>query len=203
MNYATVEDIIASFPHPILPTVQGEPDYQTIHAILKLLQANARAIDTHLGRGALGHLVLFVSNAYYAMVAPATEVVPTLWVNPTAPGWATENTDGIAAQIGAARHNWEEAVLTYRTYTSVKQALKKQIITVFYPMYLDILNDDMVGFANITAREMLDHLFMTYGNITAVDLEKKIEQMRQAWDPQKPVESLFKQIQDCAYYSEA
>jgi hypothetical protein len=65
-------------------------------------------------------------------------------------------------------------------------------------MYLDILNDDMVGFANISAREMLDHLFMTYGNITAVDLENKFEQMRGAWDPQQPVESLFKQIQDCA-----
>jgi hypothetical protein len=27
--------------------------------------------------------------------------------------------------------------------------------------------------------------------------------MRRSWDPQQPVESLFKQIQDCAYYSEA
>jgi hypothetical protein len=27
--------------------------------------------------------------------------------------------------------------------------------------------------------------------------------MRRAWDPQQPVESLFKQIQDCANYSEA
>jgi hypothetical protein len=49
MKYATVEDVIASFPHTILPTVQGEPDYQTIHAIQKSLQANARAIDTRLG----------------------------------------------------------------------------------------------------------------------------------------------------------
>jgi hypothetical protein len=67
---------------------------------------------------------------------------------------------------------------------------------------LDILNDDMVGFANISAREMLDPLFMTYGNITAVDLENNFEQMRRAWDPQQPVESLFKQIQDCTDYSE-
>jgi hypothetical protein len=72
MKYATVEEVIASFPHPILPTVQGEPDYQTIHAIRKLLQANARAIDTHLGGGALGHLGLIFSDASYAMVAPTT-----------------------------------------------------------------------------------------------------------------------------------
>jgi hypothetical protein len=81
--------------------------------------------------------------------------------------------------------------------------LKNQIISVFEPMFLDVLNDNMVGFSNISARDMLDHLFRTYGNITAVDLEINFENMRRAWDPQHPVESLFKQIRDCADYSEA
>jgi hypothetical protein len=70
-------------------------------------------------------------------------------------------------------------------------------------MYLDILNDNMVGYVNISARDMLDHLFETYGNITAVDLEINFEHMRRVWDPQKPVETLFKQAQDCADYSKA
>jgi hypothetical protein len=60
----------------------------------------------------------------------------------------------------------------------------------------------MVGYANISARDMLDHLFETYGNITAVDLEINFEHMRRAWYPQQPVETLFKQIQDCADYYE-
>jgi hypothetical protein len=42
---------------------------------------------------------------------------------------------------------------------------------------------------------MLDHLFLTYGNIMAVDLENNFEQ--------KPVETLFNQIQDYAGFSEA
>jgi hypothetical protein len=54
-------------------------------------------------------------------------------------------------------------------------------------MYLDILNDNMVGYANISAIDMLDHLFETYGNITAVDLEINFEHMHRAWDPQQPV----------------
>jgi hypothetical protein len=70
-------------------------------------------------------------------------------------------------------------------------------------MYLDVLNNNMVGFANITAREIMDHLFMTYINITAVDLENNFEQIRRAWDPHQPVESLFKQIQYCADDTEA
>jgi hypothetical protein len=132
-----------------------------------------------------------------------TDTGPTLWISPQAPGRDPANTDGTAAQISAAHHVWEEDAQTYRTYTSVQQALKKQIISVFEPMYLDVLNDNMVGFTNISARDMLDHLFSTYGNITAVDLEINFEHIRRAWDPQQPVESLFKQIQDCADYSEA
>jgi hypothetical protein len=203
MKYSTVEAVMASFPHPILPTVQGEPDYQTIHATIKFLQANSRAIDTHLGGGTLGHLGLIISDAAYAMIAPTTNEEPPLWVTPNAPGRAPAETDGTAAQISAARHQWEEDFQTYRTCTSVQQALKTQIISVFEPMYLDILNDNMVGYSNISARGMLDHLFETYGNITTVDLKINFEIMRPAWDPQQPVENLFKQIQDCADYSEA
>jgi hypothetical protein len=158
MKYATVEDVIASFPHPVLPPVQGEPDYQTIHTIRKSLQANSRAIDTHLGGGTLGHLGLIVSDASYAMIAPETDAGPTLWISPQAPGRAPANTDGTAAQISVVRHIWEEDVQTYRTYTSVQQALKKQITSVFEPMYVDVFNDNMVGFTNISARDMLDHL---------------------------------------------
>jgi hypothetical protein len=203
MKYATIEDVMARFTHDVFPTVQGEPDYQTIHAARNFLQANSRAIDTHLGGGTLGHLGLIISDASYAMIDPTPDAGPALWTNPQAPGRASANTDGTAAQISAACHIWEDEVQTYRTCTSVQQALKKQIISVFEPMYLEILNDSMVGYANISARDMLYHLFSTYGNITAVDLEINFEHMRRAWDPQQPVESLFKQIQDCADHSEA
>jgi hypothetical protein len=63
MKYSTVEDVMASFPHQIIPTVEGEPDYQIIHATRKFLQAKSRAIDTHLGGGTLGHLGLIISDA--------------------------------------------------------------------------------------------------------------------------------------------
>jgi hypothetical protein len=184
MKYATVEDVIARFPHSVLPTAQGKPDYQTIHATRKCLQENSRAIDTHLGGGTLGHLGLIISDSSYAMITPTTDTSPTFGISPQAPGRAPSNTEGTSAQIRAAHHVWEEDVQTYRTYTSMQQALEKQIISVFEPMYLDVLNDNMVGLTNISAIDLLDHLFSTYGNITTVDLEINFEHMRRAWDPQ-------------------
>jgi hypothetical protein len=112
MKNATAEDVMASFPHPVLPTVQGDPDYQTIHATIKFLQANSRAIDTHLGGGTLVHLGLILSNASYATISPTTAAGPTLWTIPQAPGRAPANTDGTAAQLSAARRIWKEDVQT-------------------------------------------------------------------------------------------
>jgi hypothetical protein len=63
-------------PHPILPTVQGEPYYRTIHSISKLLCANARPIESHLRGGALGHLRIIVSITIYTTVAPAMPYAP-------------------------------------------------------------------------------------------------------------------------------
>jgi hypothetical protein len=37
MKYSTVEDVMASFPHPVLPAVQGKTEYQTIHATRRFL----------------------------------------------------------------------------------------------------------------------------------------------------------------------
>jgi hypothetical protein len=119
MKYSTFEAVMASFLHPILPTVQGEPYYQTIHTTRKFLQPNLRAIDTHLGGGTLGHLGLIISDAAYAMSATTANEEPTLWVTPNPPGRAPASTDGTAAQISAANHQWEEDVQTYRTCTSV------------------------------------------------------------------------------------
>jgi hypothetical protein len=115
MKYATIVDVMASFPHPFLPTVQGEQDYQTIHATRNFIQANSRAIDTHLGGGTLGHLCLIISDASFSMIAPTTDAGQTLWTSPQAPGRAPANTDGATTQISAARHIWEEDVHTYRT----------------------------------------------------------------------------------------
>jgi hypothetical protein len=156
-----------------------------------------------LGEVTLGHSGLIISDASYAMISPTMDARLTLWKTPPAPERASDNTDGTAAQISAARHIWEEDVQTYQTYTSVPQALNKKISSVFEPMYLNILNENVVGYANTTVRYMMDNLFETYGNITAVDLEINFENMLRAWDPQQPVESIFKQIQDCADYSEA
>jgi hypothetical protein len=98
----------------------------------------------------------------------------TAWVNPPFPGRAPAAIEGggTASQISAAKHRWEEATTAFKTYNMVQSALKNQIIKVVEPMYIENFNDDLVGFANTTSQDTLDHLFLSYGSITAVDIEQ-------------------------------
>jgi hypothetical protein len=119
-----------------------------MYSIRKLLRPNVRSIKTNLGGCAIGHLSIILLIMAYAII---TSEDP--WENPEAPVRGPEEiNEGKASQLAAERNHWEKVAVTFRTWTTVDQALKKQIITVFEPMYLEILNNDMVGFANTTAR---------------------------------------------------
>jgi hypothetical protein len=77
-------------------------------------------------------------NSYFAAYAGVSN---TDWVNPGIPGCgppivATSNKYIIAE----ARHQFEDEHSTCKTYNNAGQ--------VFDPIYLGIINDDMVGFAN-------------------------------------------------------
>jgi hypothetical protein len=70
-------------------------------------------------------------------------------VNPESPGGApNEIVGGTAAALLAEHHRWEEDLSIFRTWKTGEQALKKNI-TAFEQMYLEILNNDMVGLGSL------------------------------------------------------
>jgi hypothetical protein len=42
---------------------------------------------------------------------------------------------------------------------------------VLEPIYLENISNEMVGFASTTARDMFDHLFLSYGSIADFDFD--------------------------------
>jgi hypothetical protein len=99
MKYATVEDVISCFPRPVLPSVTNTSDYHTLHATHKMIHANARSIDTHLGGGAFGHLGVIKADAAYEMISPLnvwenlrTPVTPPSDILPWEMSWVTQVT---------------------------------------------------------------------------------------------------------------
>jgi hypothetical protein len=72
----SVKSLIESFPHPSIPSIEGQPTYESITDITRLRNANAASVQTDLGGGKHGHLSLTVSTAVFAMLSATPFVIP-------------------------------------------------------------------------------------------------------------------------------
>ena len=69
-------------------------------------------------------------------------------------------------------------------------------------LYYKTLKYAHTGYANVTLRQLLDHLVTTYAAIDQFYLEKNQEKMTARYDPNAPIETLFEQITDGVAYAE-
>jgi hypothetical protein len=91
----------------------------------------------------------------------------------------------------------------YRTYHNVDQAIKKLILEAFDDAYINALLDEVVGYANCTALDLLTHLLTFYAMIAPTELKKNYECLETPYDPNQPIETLFQQIQDARAFAVA
>ena len=79
----TIEKFVEGFPYPTIRSISGLPTYETIAELHELLNVNASSIQTNLGGGAHGLLVLTATPAVFNTICPTTPYV--ILVNPGAP----------------------------------------------------------------------------------------------------------------------
>jgi hypothetical protein len=111
--------------------------------------------------------------------------------NPTAPVIADLN----------RRH--AEAQLLFQTYQNVDQALRNQVIAAVPEVYIVALRDDITGFGTVTTRQLLAHLWSSYGTITQTELDTNDLRMQTPWNPPTPIEALFSQLREGVTYAQA
>jgi hypothetical protein len=140
MTASTPDELIAGFPHTSLPKVTGEPTFEHLKVIRRLLNKNAMSVSSYVGGGRHGYLGIIMTNEEY--LAIAADVFP-LTDNP---GASPEFVAGMtAAVIAELTRLHREATQVYRTYHNVDQAIKKLIIEAFDDAYLNALSHEVVG----------------------------------------------------------
>jgi hypothetical protein len=194
----SVEKLVESFPHPHIPAIEGPPNYETITDVTRLLNANAASIHSKLGGGNYGHLALTISAASYATLSPVAFVPPANpGTTPVIPPLAT------AAIIGQTVREHDESLRLWRQRNNVNAALKQQLISAISNIYIRTLQDRHTGFANVSTRELIEHLLRAYGNITPTDLAENDTRFKTAYDPSEPIETLYSQLEDAMDYADA
>jgi hypothetical protein len=165
MTASTPDELIAGFPHSSLPKVTGEPTFEDLKVIRRLLNTNSMSVSSFVGVCRHGHLGIIMMNKEYFAIAAGIFPVPD---NPGA--WPEVVVGMMTAVIAELTRLHQEATQVYRTYHNVDQAIKKMILESFDDTYLNALSDEVVGYANCTSLELLTHLLTFYAMIAPTEL---------------------------------
>jgi ribosomal protein S17E len=187
----STDSIVEGFPHPIIPPIIGIPSYTTISTLNLKLNANAASIQSDLGNGALGLLSLTVSPDVFNTLSDIPFIAPlNPGPQPIIPEAAT------AAMLSALTRAHTENLRIWREYLATDKGLKQQLINSVDEMYYKTLRNRITGYASVTTRQILEHLYQTYGKISPADLADNDAKMKTAYDPSQPIEALFDQIEE-------
>jgi hypothetical protein len=198
MTASTPDELVAGFPHSSLPKVTGEPTFEDLKVIRRLLNTNAMSVVSYKGGGRHRHFGIIMTNEEYFAVA--VDVFPV----PNNPGPSAAVVTGMtAAVIKETTRLHKEATQLYRTYHIVDQAIKKLIIDTFDDAYLNALSDKIVGYVNCTSLQLLTHLLTYYDMIAPTELTQNYERLNAPYDPNQPIETLFQQVQDARAFAVA
>jgi hypothetical protein len=105
-----LDELIAGFPHSSLPKVTGEPTFEDLKVIRRLLNTDAMSVSSYEGGGCHGHLRIIMTNEEYFAVA--VDVFPV----PNNPGPSAAVVAGMmAAVIAETTRLHKEATQVYRT----------------------------------------------------------------------------------------
>jgi len=181
-----------------LTPIQGKPTYDKLRHMRDTLKTNAASITSMRGGGTNGYVGLVVTAAVYATIAAGTPfnrpAAPP--IHPVIPAGSS------AAQIGELVRRNVEAQREFNECNNVEKALKAQLEQAIEAPYLVGICNHTTGFANVTLRAMLAHLFTNYGTVSAVQLQANEAAMSKELDPNTPIELLFVQIEEAEEFAE-
>jgi hypothetical protein len=118
MMASTPDELIAGFPHSSLPKVTGEPTFEDLKVIRRLLNTHVMSVSSYVVNHHR-HLGIIMTNEEYFAIA--ANIFPV----PDNPGASPEVVVGMtAAVITELTELHREATQVYRTYHNVDQAIK-------------------------------------------------------------------------------
>jgi len=186
------------FQHQVLTRIHGTPVFETLQVLTTELKANASSVPTTLGGGNYGHLGLVVSDQKYASLANSSP-----WVTPVNPGPYTPPATGTGPQIEADKDGWRGAHEVFALCQATEKALVAQVVESIDSTYLRALLDRTTGQYAANLRDVLSHLYDTYGTITPHQIHAKETAIRNMhFDLSMPIDSVFNAVEDLADLAE-
>ena len=144
---------------PVVPEGARAPTYLTVKRLQKELNKLAMSVPSYIPT--VGYLALTVTPAVFlghsgnvAFVAP---VPPP--INPVHEDGATQY------QIAENLRQHKVNKATYISYSKVVAGLRDQVLDAVPEKFYQVLEDEDIGYANVTCLRLMTHLWTRYGTI--------------------------------------
>ena len=139
--------------------------------------------------GVHGHLSLLMSADKYLLLSGSP------FEAPQHPGDApTHAVNATISRITETNRQYHAALREITTYRTVHAKLKQQILTAVPDLYLNSLEDDLMGYADVDAVDMIEHLDDRYAKITPDKIENNRQSLSLPWNPDTKIEDLWLRI---------
>jgi hypothetical protein len=102
-------------------------------------------------------------------------------------------------EAAAAQYKLQQA--EYNDAHGLKEQLMKLLIAAIPNLYLTTLEDDILGLALVTPKQILTHLLTEYAPIKADDLKTNLATMSAPWDPSTDLENVFARAHKCRRFA--
>ena len=106
-----------------------------------------------------------------------------------------------SAVINSKRQPFNDATVLFKQYDSADKDLKQILLGAVDEMFVRSLQTKYVGYLNVSTRDILEHLYSKYARILADELQKNDVALKNAYDTNQPIESLFGKVEIAVNYA--
>lgn len=186
------DGIYSRFSECTVAPLDTIPTYQYLTELNTYLNSCSASVHSNGGCGTLGYLVLTAPAAVYALQS-ATAFPPP--VNPGAT-LTLPDPPPTAVAIGEMTRAHTEDSRCFREYHNVDKACKKVITKLVPEVYYRTLKNRYTGYNNVTALNILNHLWIEYGTLTEEMVQDNDRKLRSQISGETHFEELLMQIED-------
>jgi hypothetical protein len=138
---------------------------------------------------------------YLALPGAAAYILPPTC--PDIPSYAGEA--GANEAMAGEREEWAALYklqqAEYNNAHGLKEQLMKLLIMAIDGLYLTTLEDDILGLALATLKQILAHLLTEHAATKADDLDANLTAMKAPWDPSTDLELVFARAHKCRCFA--
>ena len=194
------------YPHAELTKIEGKPDYLSLEKLKSEVYTNAVSVTSLRGNGQLGHAVIVLGAAEYNRIANlgAGGGNAFNWTPIAHPGNAPVIPNNATVQQSQnIRDLFDRQMKEFLTYNQVESDIKRQLLAAVDNQYVCSLAHRQYGYANVTARQIIEHLDNVYGALDSDALAENRKMLTEPWEPTESMEPFWNRISSIQAVAEA